>query len=48
MTPQQIKNKIRELEYWLEHNHNHPNRTLIETDLRKLRENLIQLENESI
>lgn len=44
MSPQQLQNKINELEYWLEHNHDHPNRTTIETDLRKLKEQLIQLE----
>lgn len=44
MTPQQIDNKIKELEYWLEHNHNHPNRINIETDLRKLRETQAETE----
>lgn len=48
MTLQQIKNKIKELEYWLEHNHSHPNRTTIESDLRRLREELTQLENDGI
>lgn len=38
MTPQQCKNKIAELEQWLRDNPNHTNRTLIETDLRKLKE----------
>jgi hypothetical protein len=38
MTPQQTKNKIAELEQWLQDNPNHPNRTIIETDLRKLTE----------
>ena len=37
MTPQQITNKIAELEEWLRANPNHENRTIIETDLRKLR-----------
>ncbi len=46
MTPQQIKNKIQELEHWLEYNHSHPNRTTIEGDLRRLRDELIQIENE--
>lgn len=36
MTPQQLKNKIEELEFWLQNNPSHPNRTTIETDLRKL------------
>jgi hypothetical protein len=36
MTPQQIKNKIKDLEQWLRDNPNHANRTTIETDLRKL------------
>jgi hypothetical protein len=38
MTPQQRKNKISELEQWLRDNPNHANRTTIETDLRKLKE----------
>lgn len=37
MTPQQLKNKIADLEQWLRDNPNHTNRTLIESDLRKLR-----------
>lgn len=44
MTPKQIENKILELEYWLEHNQNHPDRITIESDLRKLREQLAQIE----
>ena len=38
MTPQHRKNKIAELEQWLRDNPNHANRTIIETDLRKLKE----------
>jgi hypothetical protein len=38
MTPQQRKNKITELEQWLQDNPNHANRTMIETDLRKLKD----------
>jgi hypothetical protein len=39
MTPQQTKNKIAELEQWLRDNpSHHPNRPLIESDLRKLEE----------
>jgi hypothetical protein len=38
MTPQQRQNKIAELEQWLRDNPNHENRTVIETDLRKLTE----------
>lgn len=38
MTPQQRLNKIAELEQWLRDNPNHENRTIIETDLRKLKE----------
>jgi hypothetical protein len=38
MTPQHRKNKITELEQWLRDNPNHANRTIIETDLRKLKE----------
>ncbi|RTY64384.1 hypothetical protein EKL95_14490 [Flavobacterium sp. LB2P53] len=38
MTPQHRKNKIAELEQWLRDNPNHANRTIIETDLRKLTE----------
>lgn len=37
MTPEQT-NKITELEQWLRDNPNHENRTIIETDLRKLKE----------
>lgn len=32
------KTKIAELEKWLQNNPDHPNRTTIETDLRKLKE----------
>lgn len=42
MTTQQIKNKIAELEQWLQDNPNHTNRTLIETDLRNLRSKQIE------
>jgi outer membrane PBP1 activator LpoA protein len=38
MTPQQQKNKISELEQWLQDNPNHPSRTIIETDLRRIKE----------
>lgn len=38
MTPQQTRNKIQELEQWLRDNPNHDNRTIIESDLRKLKE----------
>lgn len=38
MTSQQRKNKIAVLEQWLQDNPNHANRTTIETDLRKLKE----------
>jgi hypothetical protein len=39
MTPQHRKNKIAELEQWLQDNpSHHPNRSLIEADLRKLKE----------
>jgi hypothetical protein len=41
MRPQQLQNKIAELELWLRDNPNHQNRTLIETDLRKLKEQSI-------
>jgi len=40
MTPQQTKNKIAELEQWLIDNPNHENRTIIETDLRKVKESI--------
>jgi hypothetical protein len=38
MTPQHRSNKIAELEQWLRDNPNHDNRTVIETDLRKIKE----------
>lgn len=38
MTPQQIINKVEELSQWLRDNPNHTNRTIIEGDLRKLKE----------
>jgi hypothetical protein len=38
MTKQQRRNKITELEQWLHDNPGHPNRTMIETDLRKVKE----------
>ncbi len=34
----QTPNKIAELEQWLRDNPDHPNRTTIEADLRKLRQ----------
>lgn len=37
MTPQQVKNKIADLEQWLRDNPNHLNRVTIESDLRDLR-----------
>jgi len=36
MTSQQRKNKIAELSQWLTDNPNHPNRTVIQADLRRL------------
>lgn len=41
MTAQQIANKISELEQWLQDNPNHVNRTIIESDLRKLKQQAI-------
>lgn len=38
MTSQHRSNKIAELQQWLQDNPNHENRTMIETDLRKLTE----------
>lgn len=38
MTPQQKNNKIAQLKEWLRDNPNHPDRTTVETDLRKLQE----------
>lgn len=38
MTPQQRANKIAELEDWLRDNPNHPDRTIVEADLRKLKD----------
>lgn len=38
MTPQQRTNKIAQLQEWLRDNPNHPDRTTVETDLRKLQE----------
>ena len=38
MTPQQLKNKIETLKFWLEANPNHPDRSIVEADLRKLNE----------
>lgn len=42
MTLQLIKEKIRELEGWLEHNHDHPNRVTVTEDLRKLKDELLK------
>ncbi|PWA10941.1 hypothetical protein [Flavobacterium laiguense] len=39
----QQKNKIGTLEKWLKENPNHPNRTTIETDLRTLKEEQIDI-----
>lgn len=36
MTPQQIKNKIAELELWLRDNPNHNDRNTVQSDLRRL------------
>ena len=38
MTPQQVTTKIAELELWLMENPHNENRTIIESDLRKLKE----------
>lgn len=38
MTAQQITNKIATLEQWLRDNPNHANRSLIEKDLRELKQ----------
>jgi hypothetical protein len=46
MTPQQQKNKITELEQWLRDNPNHENRTIIETDLRRLTESQVSSTHE--
>lgn len=40
MSSQQIEKKITELECWLEHNHNNPNRVTVTEDLRKLKDEL--------
>ncbi|WP_255474724.1 hypothetical protein [Flavobacterium sp. LC2016-01] len=40
METNQIKEKIQELESWLIENPNSPERTLIESDIKKLRTNL--------
>ena len=45
MTTPQLQNKIKELEFWLEHNQNHPDRITIETDLRNLRLELSKTES---
>lgn len=44
MTPTQLKNKIEDLQWWLQNNPNHPNRVLIEGDLRKFQRELEELE----
>ena len=41
---EESQKKIRELEHWLEHNPTHPDRLLIEKDLRKLKELKDELE----
>jgi len=41
MTPEERKNKIAMLEQWLQENPNSEPRTVIETDLRKLKEEQI-------
>lgn len=46
MTPEQT-NKITELEQWLRDNPNHPDRTTVETDLRKLKEESIPIERDT-
>ena len=38
MTPKERSDKIADLELWLIENPNNDNRTIIETDLRKLKE----------
>ena len=40
-TKTQLQNKKKELEFWLQHNPNHPNRTIIENDLREINHELI-------
>jgi hypothetical protein len=39
-TKVQLINKKKELEFWLQHNQNHVNRTLIESDLREVNHEL--------
>lgn len=41
MTQQQIENRIADLEWWLKHNPNHPDRVTLEGDVRKLKLKLI-------
>lgn len=36
MTPKQIDNKIDTLKFWLQANPNHPDRNVVQADLRKL------------
>lgn len=46
MTKQQLLTKINELEHWLEEFQNHPERSLIEKDLRELKQQLDQKDYE--
>lgn len=43
-TKNQIQNKITDLEFWLKHNPNHPNRVTIASDLRYLKSELLKKE----
>lgn len=47
MTPQQRTNKIAQLKEWLRDNPNHPDRTTVETDLRKLKEESRPIERDT-
>lgn len=46
MSPEKIK-KIAELEQWLKDNPNHPDRTTVEADLRKLKQESIPIERDT-
>lgn len=48
MRPNQIETKTNELELWLKVNPNHPNRTIIESDLRHLRSQLKHQDEEEV
>lgn len=46
MTPTELRNKVENLDWWLTHNHNHPDYNAILADKKELERQLAELEHE--